>query len=605
MNINDLDPDNSTYLNIKTFKQYLEATPELKSITISRVVKNGIAILRRCIEEPKDKGVSWEHPYIQLNYSVTKESRFTELPLITRHANTSFIDFQSIMFANLTDHIAYIYESDKDKDSYWVYLKEDSEEFEKLTPKRQQNIKEKLFKKYDDPKRKPTFNLPLSLVLKDTKGKQRRARGSLIINFLPLFIDEANNGAFYPLILGLDITTGYKPAYWSDEDKKGFWEYIDKTFKDISPQESFEFLDKLEEPEVKPVSRGTNLIKVGMHLEDQKFGRKPKPDQPSIFGLLDIEDRERREEHNIKIVGVDFTTSQNKALFALQTLLEKTDHKGNIEGKSVELKPFKYKGLIPSLKFTRSEYLDTYGVTKRQTSRRKFEYNANESEESLKALRSLSENRYLLSYTKKYFDEKRVEKYDVIRTVRSLINIIEGFKDLTESEKNTVISDKNSTGTNTKLSHIVVELSPIFIDQIENHYVLKPANVYEEIKIKAPHSSKFVHRFIDYLLAQVSKRQSKYKGNNINWEIKTNYKTLAHTLKMDSWIKTRNWKQVRGSLNKSYEIAKELGYLEGYKTIEGKMGEIELLTLNPDKFYRAKEIEEAREKIENEAGIQH
>ena len=182
MNINDLDPDNSTYLNIKTFNQYLEANPELKSITISRVVKNGIAILRRCIEEPKDKGVNWEHPYVQLNYSVTKESRLTELPLITRHTNASFIDFQSIMFASITDHIAYIYELDKDKDSYLVYLKEDSEEFKKLTPKRQQNIKEKLFKKYDGPKRKPTFNLPLSLVLKDTKGEQRRARGSLIIS---------------------------------------------------------------------------------------------------------------------------------------------------------------------------------------------------------------------------------------------------------------------------------------------------------------------------------------------------------------------------------------------------------------------------------------
>jgi len=601
VDINDLDPDNSTYLNIKTFNQYLEANPELKSITISRVIKNGIAILRRCIEEPKDKGVSWEHPYIQLNYSVTKESRFTGLPHITRHANASFIDFQSIMFANLTDHMAYIYESDKDKDSYWLYLKEDSEEFKNLTTKKQQKIKEKLFKKYSDTKKKPTFSLPFSLVLKDTKGKQRRARGSLIINFLPLFIDEANEEAFYPLIIGLD-TTGYKPAYWSDEDKKWFWEYIDKTLNDISPQESFEFLDELEEPEVKPVSKGPTLIKASMHLENQKFGRKPKPAQPSIFGELDIEDRETIEEQNIKIVGVDFTVSQNKALFTLQTLLNKTDQKGNTS-REVNSMNFFYKGSLPSLKFTRSEYLDTYGVTKRQTSRGKLEYNANESEESLKALRSLSENRYLLYYTKKYFDNKRVEKYEVIRTVRPLISVVEGFKDLTELEKNIVISDKNSTGTNTKLSHIIVELSPIFIDQIENHYVLKPANVYEEIKIKAPHSSKFVYKFIDYLLTQVSKRQSKYKGNNINWEIKTNYKTLAHTLKMNSWINSRNWKQVRGSLNKSYEIAKDLGYLQGYRTIEGKTGEIELLTLNPDKFYRAEEIKETREKMEKEAII--
>jgi len=603
MNINDLDPDNSTYLNIKTFNQYLEANPELKSIAISRVVKNGIAILRRCIEEPKDNGVNWEHPYVQLNYSVTKESRLTELPLITRHTNASFIDFQSIMFASVTDHIAYIYELDKDKDSYLVYLKEDSEEFKKLTPNRQQKIKEKLFKKYENPKRKPTFTLPLSLVLKDTKGKQKGAIGSLIINFLPLFIDEANDEAYYPLIIGLDITTGYKPTYWSDEDKKGFWEYIDKTFKDISPQESFEFLDKLGEPEVKPVQKGTNLIKIPMHLEKQKIGRRPKPSQDSIFDSLDKKDKEKVEKYNIKIVGVDFTVSQNKALFTLQTLLNKTDQRG-VSYKEAPTNSFDYQGYIPTLNFTISEYLDAYGVNKRESTRRKIEYNSNEREEALKALRSLSENRYLLYYSKTYFNKEINEtRYKLIITPKPLITISEGYDNLTKTEHNTLTEGKETPETNKKLTRLAVELSPIFVDQIENHYVLKPANIYEELKIKAPRASKFTYRFIDYLFTTVAQRNSKYKRNK-NWIIEINYLKLARDLKMESWIKSRNWKQIRGSLDKCYDIAKELGYLISYNTITGKtVKEMERLALNPDKFYRAEEIKETREKMEKEAII--
>jgi len=594
----------------------LNKYPNIDVGVFTEVVRKGIKELKRYNEEAENPEfkLGWDVPIVQLQYDV-------ELDSINDISKEDEDEFYIVTIKNETPEITLLKEITHYMGAYYNHangikrplaIKPDTN-FDNLSPIKKQQFVNNTKKKYfpDLIPKPPHFNVIARTidgvytgVVTAKDGKTKKIKVGLNVHSFPLFVkkNKDKTEGHYILTIGL-IMQGYMPIHWQKEDSAEFWESLDKIFLDLHPQTSLGFQEKTKEPEVKPVPQGTQLIKASMHLENQKFGRKPKPAQPSIFGELDTEDIARAEEHNINIVGVDFTASQNRALFALQTLLAKTEHKGNLKGKVVEMKSFKYEGIIPSLIFTRSEFLDTYGVTKRETTRGKMEYNSNESEEALKALKSLSENKYLLYYTRKYFDEEDVEKYDVIRTVRSLVNIVEGFKDLTELEKDIVISDKNSRETNTKLSHIVVELSPTFIDQIDNYYVLKPANVYEELKIKAPHSSKFVYRFIDYLLAQVSKKQSKYKGNNKDWNIKINYKNLAHILKMDSWIKTRNWKQVRGSLNKSYKIAKELGYLEDYKTTQGKTGEIELLTLNPDKFYKAEEIKKTREIMENEARI--
>jgi hypothetical protein len=172
---------------------------------------------------------------------------------------------------------------------------------------------------------------------------------------------------------------------------------------------------------------------------------------------------------------------------------------------------------------------------------------------------------------------------------------MQGWEALTKQEDELLDSGQATQETDKKLKVIAIEPCPILVDQIDTYFVLKSASCYQEIKLLVPHASKYVYLFIDFLLSEVAKREiaSKGKGNQ-NWVMERNYKTLDHNLRMDSWIKTRNWKLIRGRLKKCYETAKRLGYLLDYKTIQGATQELEKLTLNPEKFRKVKEIEAER-----------
>jgi hypothetical protein len=145
---------------------------------------------------------------------------------------------------------------------------------------------------------------------------------------------------------------------------------------------------------------------------------------------------------------------------------------------------------------------------------------------------------------------------------------------------------------------IAIEPCPILVDQIDNYFLLKPANYREEIALKVRQwkVSKYTYLFIDYLMAQAELKRRAHEPLVLRKTIEE----LAYKLRMDYWIKSRKWKNVRGSLNKSYKIAKDLGYLLDYKTVPGRTvpEEMEELTLNPEKFAKAIAIQEARKSMD-------
>ena len=353
------------------------------------------------------------------------------------------------------------------------------------------------------------------------------------------------------------------------------------------------------------------MIKAGLHTELQKFGDSRQLTFEDLFEELignNINLKEAVQRKSIEVIGLDITLAQQKALHAIQSLLTQTDYKGNIGNteryRSKKDNPFKFSGNVPGLKFNPSEYLDAYGVGKRKTIRGKEEYFANERAEALRALRDLHEQQYLLIYERKYREKnqkgKPEEKVDIIRTTNSLIHIIEGYKGLTASEAEKIKAGHEGTATDNKLKTIAVLPCPMLVDQVDTYFVLKPANCYQEIKLLNPHASKYVYRFIDYLMAQVAQRESRSRGTgNKDWKIKINYQKLAANLRMDSWLKTRNWKAIRGSLQKCYDTAQKLGYLKSCQTIQGKTGiELEELVLNPKKFYQRQQADGQRKQIE-------
>jgi hypothetical protein len=334
----------------------------------------------------------------------------------------------------------------------------------------------------------------------------------------------------------------------------------------------------------------------------QKFGSTPKK-QGSLFELLpkplDEEVNKDIFEYQIEVIGIDDTKSQNQALFAIQKLLNDTGYKGNTDGKTLkgEDNSFKFMGYLPMIKFTPAQYLEAYGTGKRETARGRLEFNANERTEALKALRELSTKKYLFYYKRKYWKDGK-EVYDLITTVRSLFNVVEGYESLDKAEVDLIQNNKRDS-VDEKLGFIVIEPCPLLIDQIDTYFVLKPANYYQEIKLLVGRASRHATLFIDYLITEVTKKEISAKGNEISWNIELNYKTLAYKLRMNKYLETNQTKRVRKELEKCYDIAQKLGYLLEYKTIDGKTKELEQLVLNPEKFRRIKEIDEEIKMIDS------
>lgn len=350
-------------------------------------------------------------------------------------------------------------------------------------------------------------------------------------------------------------------------------------------------------PTAESTDEKTFPVKTSLHTEFQKLGKRPK-ERKNIFDNLDARVKEAKETENIEIVGIENTKAQDKALFAIQKLLENTDYKGNSVGKKLfKGNDFKMnKVILPVLRITPSQYLGAYGVKKYKTSRGKKEFSSRESERALKALYDLSNKKYLFYYVRKPEKKKKKEEskyeYGVISTIWPLIFLGKCYEGLTQQERDRVKSGENLKENDIKLKYLNITICPILIDQIDSYFVKKPANYYQEIELLFPHASKFVHRFINYLDTQGSIKSRK----NMGWAIEINYLKLAYKLRMNKYIESKQWKRIKEVLKKCYEIAKKLNYLLSYKTVPGVKDEKEVLELNPQKFSKMQSTDRKRNK---------
>jgi hypothetical protein len=173
--------------------------------------------------------------------------------------------------------------------------------------------------------------------------------------------------------------------------------------------------------------------------------------------------------------------------------------------------------------------------------------------------------------------------------------ITRGWEGLTKEEGDSLRRDKPAEATDEKLKAIAIEPAPLLVKGIDKFFVLKPADYAQEIKFLVPHASKFVYRFIDWLITQAELKR-RHKRPLI---IQENFEEIAYHLRMDTYIKSNQGKRIKQILNKCYRVAKELGYLLSYETVQGQTKDLERLELNPEKFSRVREIEEERERLED------
>jgi len=426
-------------------------------------------------------------------------------------------------------------------------------------------------------------------------GGKRRARTYIVIEFFPCVLDLDTKQAYYPIVIGLDFT-GIRAKDLDPGTRAELFKGILEGIKAAIPEENWAFLERPRpEPEARPVTKTEALVKVGLTLGHQEFGKRPR--QLGLFdGLLDTTRKEIAEK-SIEVIGLDISEAQRAALFAIQKLLTETDYKGNIPGKNIEGdKGFNFSGFLPALQFTPAEYLKAYGLKKKKTARGWEEYSGEERRQALQALVDLTKPfLFVAKWTyPKTVKGKTENVTDRIETIRPLIHITRGYEALTKQEDAALDKGTGTAGTDEKLKAIAIEPAPIVVKGIDRYFVLMPANYAEEIKFLVPHASKFVYRFVRWLIVQAEEK----RRHRADLVILEGIQEIAYHLRMDAYIKTNQGKRIRQIITKCYKAAKDLGYLLSYGTVRGQTKDLERLELNPEKFRRAREIAEERERLE-------
>jgi len=580
--------------------RFKDLDPIWSKRTIFTIIQNAILSLKSQIENPEQREVTWVNPYLEIRYPVKIEWEGDKFTLYDFLNTRDFCILRSLtedLVSLNRDEPLILFFKELDRPKLWERLK--------AKQKRETRLK-----KITKP-----FTFKIEDMVSDEKGRTRKAKWILNVFFQPFIVDTCEREAYFPIHAKLKFR-GPHPSNWSEKDKEKFWDNLLYTVRVLIPnvraihrvhplvQTRIEGMTELPKPVVGPVPLKTPFIRVSLHTEKQKFDCIP------FESLYSVAAQRAKEDYGLQEVGLDLTQAQSQALWAIQKLLWETNYEGNLSGFIAQ----------PFLKVTPAEYLEAYGVSKYQTSRGYMEFSGEERRQALQALGDLVRNHIFVYYDRVWWKKKGglvVERRrgNPGETIDSLIEIKQGPKALmrqvaklsdsgkatkvTDDKPKTIIDttweeigallDSTEAAKETNDKTIVIKASAILLDQIENYFVPKPANYRQEIKLLVGYGSKYIYNFIDYLLTQVAERESSRGGENEDWIININYKDLARALGMNSWTKTRNWKQIRGTLNKCYETAQKLGYINSYETdIPGKKKKetVDRLTLYPERYGR-------------------
>ncbi len=283
------------------------------------------------------------------------------------------------------------------------------------------------------------------------------------------------------------------------------------------------------------------LVNVGLHLQMLKFGSTPDPTKPSLEdNVKDVSVVAKARKYHLIRIGVELSYAENRALFAVQKLLDDTAFRGN--ARPVKLphdNPYKMKGSQPVLDIKIADYLDAYGVKKKKTSRQKNEFSPQGRRSALDALESLARKSFLLVYEREVYH--KTKKGEILR------------KELIETVDRLIVL-KQADG------RLVITPAPILFDQHDTYYMILPEDLYTGI-VEEKQRSKVL--FIEYLFYHHEKQRS--SGGNKKYLITRQMETIGYAIGLGNLIETRQPKKLRSILNKYYEFARQQGYLRKYE----------------------------------------
>lgn len=240
------------------------------------------------------------------------------------------------------------------------------------------------------------------------------------------------------------------------------------------------------------LSIGPRDYRASLHMTLQTLGNRKRARQLLLSEIIPADEAEL--DAQVEQTGLDLSVSELRAVDALQLLLDGTDYLGNEPGEMARSDAFKYDGPVPKLRVTFSEYLEAYGLQRASSG-----FSRAQRDEAIQALESLTEPR-TVAYRIRHKQGKRYRN-DVVIARRPLINVSKGYKGLTDQQAEEVIATE---GKSRRPTHLLIDFSPLWVDQIASFYVLKPVGFYDELRlaIGSKRYSASIHLFLSWLLTK-------------------------------------------------------------------------------------------------------
>ena len=309
-------------------------------------------------------------------------------------------------------------------------------------------------------------------------------------------------------------------------------------------------------------------VREGLHLARQKTGNTERAKIARQLLLWEGWEDGPELEQELKVIGLNLSVDQHKALHALQILLERTNYEGNLPPIKTTPKGYSEELTLPRLAVTTGEYCEAYGLLQGTKGKARLL--------ALEALRSLTERRRIAYKRQRSIGEGKARRrvWDVVVSYSPLIILHEGYQGLeTEEEADEAMAGRSQS----KASHLLIEISPIMVDQIGSSYILKPIRLHQEISEYLGHGrySDAIPSLLDLLMT--------YSFS----PVKIRKELLLERLRLDKMKEQKNTGRMRARLQEAIDAAQGMGYLLAYE--EDPTGLMYIFHLNPERCSRVKQ----------------
>lgn len=313
------------------------------------------------------------------------------------------------------------------------------------------------------------------------------------------------------------------------------------------------------------------LYRGAMHLELQKFKQDTKT-QLSLFEAAGLDTTE--QETLLEVKGLDsLSVSEDRALSAMQILLDRTDYQGTSPAGLQYSEAFKAQFPLLELSVTYSDFFEAYGLKPSAAGKFAGQYHGGQVDEALEALDSLAQPRRITYRRQRWTGEgkDRRRTNDVIVEAKPLLSIAKVYVDVSDQEASQL--EAGQEPKKQRARGMLITFSPLLVDGIDDFYLLKPAALHEQILalLEKKRVSRSVSLFIQWLLT-LDKQE---------WTISTD--RLAEKLSLYYLIEARHKARLEKQLAECYRTAKALGFLLDYQ--DRGDGHV-VLELNPEQCSR-------------------